>query len=208
MINDTKNNTLNKTLENTITEVWHKLVLSVANQIKNDDLSKTPCDIVSESISYALKNKKIDWSNKTNAEKHFYYSAKKNCSWIIKNERKKVERSTVKYTLDTYTKNEEGESVTDSWLISKYSHDEYCERYSIDNFFITGHQALKKLDTFLAKKNVSNRDIDIYKSWELYNVPTAIVTEKYKISTSNLHKIVCTVNKIISRYGKELLDVA
>jgi hypothetical protein len=208
MINDTKNNNLNKTLENTIAEIWHKLVLSVANQIKNDDLSKTPCDIVSESISYALKNKKIDWSNKTNAEKHLYYSAKKNCSWIIKNERKKVERSRVKYTLDTYTKNEEGESVTDSWLISKYSHDEYCERYSIDNLFITGHQALKKLDTFLAKKNVSNRDVDIYKSWELYNVPTAIVTEKYKISTSNLHKIVCTVNKIISRYGKELLNAA
>lgn len=208
MVNDTKNNSLNKTLENTITEVWHKLVLSVANQIKNDDLSKTPCDIVSESISYALKNKKIDWNNKINAEKHFYYSAKKNCSWIIKNERKKVERSRVKYTLDTYTKNEEGESVTDSWLISKYSHDEYCERYSIDNLFITGHQALKKLDSFLAKKNVSNRDIDIYKSWELYNVPTAIVTEKYKISTSNLHKIVCTVNKIISRYGRELLNAA
>ena len=53
-----------------------------------------------------------------------------------------------------------------------------------------------------------SNDIDIYKSWELYNVPTAIVTKKYKISTSNLHKIVCTVNKIISRYGKELLNAA
>ena len=208
MINDTKNNNLNKTLENTIAEVWHKLVLSIANQIKNNDLSKTPCDIVSESISYALKNKKIDWENKANAKKHLYYSAKKVCSWIIKNERKKVERSRVKYTLDTYTKNEEGGSVTDSWLISKYSHDEYWKKHAIDNFFITGHLALKKLDTFLAKKSVSKRDIDIYKSWELYSVPTAIVTEKYKISTSNLHKIVCTVNKIISRYGRELLNAA
>jgi hypothetical protein len=208
MVNDTKNNYLNKTLENTIAEVWHKLVLSVADQIKNNDLSKTPCDIVSESISYALKNKKIDWNNKTNAKKHLYYSAKKVCSWIIKNESKKVKRSRVKYTLDTYAKNEEGESVTGSWLISKYSHDEYWKNHAIDNFFITGHLALKKLDSFLAEKGVSERDIGIYKSWELYSVPTAIVTEKYKISTSNLHKIVCTVNKIISRYGRELLNAA
>ena len=91
---------------------------------------------------------------------------------------------------------------------SRIYYDEYWKKHAIDNFFITGHLALKKLDTFLAKKSVSKRDIDIYKSWELYSVPTAIVTKKYKISTSNLHKIVCTVNKIISRYGKELLDVA
>ena len=194
--------------ESIVEKTWNRLVLSISKKIKNYNLSKTSYDIASEAISYALKNKNIDWNNFATAEKHLYYSAKKNSSWFIKKEVNNVQSSKVKYNLDSYNENKEGELSSENLIISHYSYEEYSKNLEDDEFLSTGHLALKKLDTFLAKKSVSKRDIDIYKSWELYSVPTAIVTKKYKISTSNLHKIVCTVNKIISRYGKELLDAA
>ena len=194
--------------ESVVEKTWNRLVLSISKKIKNYNLSKTSYDIASEAISYALKNKNIYWNNFATAEKHLYYSAKKNSSWFIKKEVNNVQSSKVKYNLDSYNENKEGELSSENLIISHYSYEEYSKNLEDDEFFSTGHLALKKLDTFLAKKSVSKRDIDIYKSWELYSVPTAIVTKKYKISTSNLHKIVCTVNKIISRYGKELLDAA
>ena len=194
--------------ESIVEKTWNRLVLSISKKIKNYNLSKTSYDIASEAISYALKNKNIDWNNLATAEKHLYYSAKKNSSWFIKKEVNNVQSSKVKYNLDSYNENKEGELSSENLIISHYSYEEYSKNLEDDEFLSTGHLALKKLDTFLAKKSVSKRDIDIYKSWELYSVPTAIVTEKYKISTSNLHKIVCTVNKIISRYGRELLNAA
>ena len=92
MARNTTNNNHDKSLESIIADVWKKLVSFISTKPKDIHLSKSACDIASEAIVYALKNKKIDWKNKANAKKHLYYSAKKVCSWIIKNERKKVER--------------------------------------------------------------------------------------------------------------------
>ena len=69
----------------------------------------------------------------------------------------------------------------------------------------SGSRDLRRLDDFLRKHGVSLRDVEVYKEWELYNVPTDSVCKRHGIKTSNLHKIVCVVNGILRRCGRDLL---
>jgi hypothetical protein len=208
MARNTTNNNHDKSLESIIADVWKKLVSFISTKPKDILLSKSACDIASEAIVYALKNKNIDWRNHKRAEKHLYNSARKISGWFIKNEQKNALKAIVRYTLDTYTEINEGDPFPENWMTAKHSHEQYNAEKQHKDQMELGRHALRLLDDFLLKKGVSPRDISVYKAWELYKTPTKTVSEKYNISSSNLHKIVSTVNDILSCNGRELLDAA
>ena len=68
-----------------------------------------------------------------------------------------------------------------------------------------GRIALRRLDGFLRKHGVSCRDIEVYKDWELFKVPTEVTCSRHDIKAGNLYKIVCIVNQILEYHGKDLL---
>lgn len=172
----------------------------------SNNIFKTGEEIACEALTYSIKPGLLGTGPFPCDKEHLFRSAYRNAKYMFLNEIKKTKKATASF--NDYKEDDEGEIRDASFIEEQLAIEKYRTTKKQKEQIELATQALKKLDSFLAKKNVSNRDIDIYKSWELYNVPTAIVTEKYKISTSNLHKIVCTVNKLISRYGRKLLNAA
>jgi hypothetical protein len=172
----------------------------------SNNIFKTGEEIACEALTYSIKPGLLGNGPFPCDKEHLFRSAYRNAKYMFLNEIKKTKKATASF--NDYKEDDEGEIRDVSFIEEQLAIEKYRATKKQKEQIELATLALKKLDSFLAKKNVSTRDIDIYKSWELYNVPTAIVTEKYKISTSNLHKIVCSVNKLISRYGRELLNAA
>jgi hypothetical protein len=196
----------NKAIEKTIENALKKLTTYLNG--KTQSIYKAPEDIAIEAILYAIKNNKIDWSNLNSAEKHIFYSGRISSTWIIQSEFRKMKNSLVDFTLNNKSSNDNGDEAKEHWSQIEYSYEKYCSDKKDGEFFNAGRQALNKLDDFLRQKGISERDIAIYKDRVLYNISSIDVRNKYNISASNLYKIVCIINAILSRDGRELLHAA
>jgi hypothetical protein len=205
-----RNTTAGNEIEHVIAKVFKKLTASLdpynTNKIRNTYIFKSFEDIAIEAILYAMKNSKINWSDLASAEEHLFYSARKVSSWVISKELLKVKNSIVQYTFDSTVKGEE--NATQNWADSKHSLEEFNATKKNDELLAVARYALENLDSFLQSKGVSARNIAIYKAWELNKTPTDEVKEKYSITTSNLYRIVCIINAILHRHGRELIKAA
>ena len=163
-------------------------------------------EIAIEAIEYALNPGLNGTGDYPKNKEHLFRTAKRFAKFAFLNEIKKAKK--VAFSLDDHKNADEGEvsevgSVEAQCAITKYN----AEKQHKDPMEL-GRHALRLLDDFLLKKGVSPRDISVYKAWELYKTPTKTVSEKYEISSNNLHKIVSTINQILSCNGRELLDAA
>ena len=190
----------------TIKRVWTQTVRYVAYKIHGLDLSKAAEDIATEAIEFALKNKKVTWDDTPASEKHLVATARKVAKWTICKEIKKAKRALVSYKLDSLEKEVDGESHEISKAEADHLTKLYHEEEGYRDAMEMGRVALSKLPAFLIEKGVSKRDICIYKEWDLYKRQTDVVCGKYGVTPSNLHRIVCVVKRIITAYGRALVD--
>ncbi|MBO5642638.1 MAG: hypothetical protein J6S51_01310 [Kiritimatiellae bacterium] len=206
MIDNKKHTEKNYIQEQIIKKVLLKLTKTLQGKTKN--IAK-PCeDIAIEAVSYAIKNKKIAWSNLKTAENHFFYSALIASKWLINTEAKKQKKSLVEYSFNNDIEEEYKDGCCKPSIESKYSFQKYFSDEKDDEFLTVGRKALNKLDKFLTSKGVSQRDIEIYKERELYNIPSNIVKKNHNVSINNLYKIVCVIKRILTEHGQDLIRAA
>ena len=190
---------------NTINRVWKKIVKDIAYKTHGLDLLKPTGDIAAEAIEFALKDKRVTWDDTSSSEKHLFCVAKKVAKWCICKEIKKAKRAIVSYTLDIPEDGKDGERLdntkAESNYLGKLFHAEECRKEMME----LGRLALSRLDGFLARKGVSEREIRIFKDRVLLEMQCDDVCRKYSIKPSNLYKIVCVVNGILATKGRALV---
>ena len=188
-----------------IERVWMKTKHHVEYKTHGLDLSKTAEDIAAEAIEFALKDKRITWEDIPSAEVHLFRVARKVAQWRICDEIKKSTKSIVYYELDNCEVNEDGKQQELSKVEVDHVNESYRAEYIHNERMKLGRMALVKLDKFLAARGVSDRDIGIYKGWSLYNMSTDVTCRRYKVTPTNLHKIVCVIKQILRADGPMLL---
>lgn len=185
--------------------VWKDIVHFVEIRISDSICGKTAEDFAAEAIEYALRDMRIDWTDTKSAKERLYRTARKVAKWRIGAAFKKAQHAIISFDLDTLETTLDGDELEVSpaeALVAEEKHRAYTQYKEMKAM---GRSALRRLDDFLHKHGVSLRDVEVYKEWELYNVPTDSVCKRHGIKTSNLHKIVCVVNGILRRCGRDLL---
>lgn len=181
------------------------LVRYVARWIGNShtDITKTAEEIANGAIAYALKPGLTGKGPFPSSKEHLFRTARMFAKYAFLDEVKQAKYIAVSF--DDHKEDEDGDELEVSpaeAMIAEEKHRAYTQYKEMKAM---GRSALRRLDDFLRKHGVSVRDIEVYKEWELYNVPTEAVCKRHGITTSNLHKIVCVVNGILRRCGRNLL---
>ena len=202
---NTSNDEQKHDAERIIKRTWVKITHLVEYKTHSLVLARTAEDIAAEAIEYALKDKALTWEDLLSTEAHLFRVARKVAQWRICDEIKKSELSIVSYELGGCEENEEGEQQEISKAEADYSVRLYREAFAHEIRKEDGRMALSRLDGFLSGKGVSDRDINVFKSWALYNMPTDVACRKYSVTPTNLHKIVCVVRQILRTDGHLLL---
>ncbi len=167
-------------------------------------IEKTAEEIASSAILYALKPGLTGTGAFPNDKAHLFRTAKKFARFAFLDEVKKAQKAQ-NLSLDDHRANNEGEVEEASCSeIEFVMHDFRAKRMYGETMEI-GRIVLRRLDGFLRKHGVSYRDIEVYKDWALFKVPTEVVCSRHDIKAGNLYKIVCIVNHILERYGKDLI---
>ena len=125
--------------------------------------------------------------------------------WRIQQAIQKASKMPECDSMDCTLEDEDGTPQEHSTAEIEYVMHRYYAEKRHDEMMAQGRLALSRLDAFLSGKGVSKRDIKIYKARSLYDAPTDLVCARYGISRTNLYKIVCVINGILSRYGRSLV---
>ena len=167
------------------------------------DIAKTAEEIANGAIAYALKPGLTGKGPFPSSKEHLFRTARMFAKYAFLDEVKQAKYIAVRF--DDHKEDEDGDEMEITpaeAMIAEEKHRAYTQYKEMKAM---GRSALRRLDDFLRKHGVSFRDIEVYKEWELYNVPTDSVCKRHGIKTSNLHKIVCVVNGILRRCGRDLL---
>ncbi len=193
-----------------INEKWidstlRKLTKEIAYRTYNMDLPMSAEDIATEAITYAITPALEGKEAFPSSEKHLMRRARMIAKWRIQAAAQKASKMPECKSMDCLLEDEDGtpqeQSSAEVEFVMQHCHEMKHRR----EMQAQGRLALRRLDDFLHRKGVSRRDIKIYKARSLYQAPTDVVCSKYCISSSNLYKIVCVVNRILSRYGRSLV---
>ena len=166
-------------------------------------ITDTAEDIANWAIAYALKPGLTEKGPFPGSKEHLFRTARKFAQYAFLDEVKKAKR--IAASLDDREKDGDGDEIKTSRLEEQYTAENYRAYKQHKDMEEMGSMALRRLADFLRKYGVSHRDIEVYTDWELNNIPTEIVCKQHDIKPSNLHKIVCVINGILRRYGKELI---
>lgn len=206
-----KEKTMNKTenQKETYNPEWVQSVFkNIAKLVKwwmySSVIEKTAEEIASSAILYALKPGLTGTGAFPNDKAHLFRTAKKFAKFAFLDEVKKS-RKNQNLSLDDHQVNNEGEEEETSCAETEFVMHDYRARKMHSERMEIGRFALCHLDGFLREHGVSHRDIEVYKDRELFKVPTEVTCSKHDIKAGNLYKIVCIVNQIIERYGKDLI---
>ena len=167
-------------------------------------IEKTAEEIASSAILYALKPGLTGTGAFPNDKAHLFRTAKKFARFAFLDEVKKAQKNQ-NLSLDDHRANNEGEEEEASSAEIEFVMHDYRARRMHSETIEIGRIALRRLDGFLRKHGVSYRDIEVYKDWELFKVPTEVTCSRHDIKAGNLYKIVCIVSQILERYGKDLI---
>lgn len=201
----TKTTDTGKVNEKWIDSTWRKLTNEIANKTYNMDLPMSAADIAAKAIIYAIKPALEGKGEFPSSEKHLMRRARMVAKWGIQKAIQKASRMPECSSFDCVMEDEEGAPREHSLAEVEFVMNNYQADKRRHEMLAQGRLALRRLDDFLHRKGVSWRDIEIYKVRSLYQAPTDLVCSRYGISSSNLYKIVCVVNQILSRYGRSLV---
>ena len=167
-------------------------------------IEKTAEEIASSAILYALKPGLTGTGAFPHDKAHLFRTAKKFARFAFLDEVKKAQKAQ-DLSLDDRRANNEGEEEESSCSEIEFVMHDYRAKKLHGEAMEIGRIALRRLDGFLLKHGVSRRDIAVYKDWKLFNVSTEVVCSRHDIKAGNLYKIVCIVNRILKRNGKDLV---
>ena len=201
----TKTTDTSKVNEKWIDSTWRKLTNEIANKTYNMDLPMSAADIAAKAIIYAIKPALEGKGEFPSSEKHLMRRARMVAKWGIQKAIQKASRMPECSSFDCVMEDEECTPREQSSAEVEFVMNNYHADKRRHEMLAQGRLALRRLDDFLHHKGVSRRDIEIYKARSLYQKPTDLVCSWYDISSSNLYKIVCVVNQILSRYGRSLV---
>ena len=202
--NMTTNLTPNTFNEAWIASAWKKLTQEIAYKTYNMNLPLSAADIASRAITYALKPVMDGTGNFPTSEKHLMCTARKIAKWAIIDAVKKS--SKMMESTDEMTEDDDGTDQELSQYEVTYVLQLYRENKIRSEAMAMGRSALSKLDTFLAMKGVSKRDIEIYKARDLYKEPTDVVCAKHSVTPENLYKIVSVTKSILRKCGRAIIN--
>lgn len=201
----TKTTDTSKVNEKWIDSTWRKLTKEIAYKTYNMDLPMSAADIAAKAITYAITPALEGKGEFPSSEEHLMRRARMVAKWEILKALQKASRSPECCSFDCVLEDEDGEPQEHSSAEVKSVMENYHADKRRNEMLAQGRLALRRLDDFLHRKGISRRDIEIYKARSLYQKPTDLVCSWYDISSSNLYKIVCVVNRILSRYGRVLV---
>lgn len=194
-----------KVNEKWIDSTLRKLTKEIAYRTYNMDLPMSAEDIATEVITYAITPALEGKEAFPSSEKHLMRRARMIAKWRIQKAAQKASTMPECKSMDYLREDEDGTPQEHSSAEVEYVMQRYHEMTRRIEMLAQGRLALCRLDDFLRRKGVSRRDIEIYKARSLYLKPTDLVCSQYGISSTNLYKIVCVVNQILSRYGRSLV---
>ena len=182
-----------------------KLTKWIDYKTYNTDLPASPEDIAVEAISYAIMPALEGKTEFPSSEEHLMRRARLIARWRIQQAIQKAAKAPSCESMDDAMEDEDGTPQECSAAEIEYVMHRYYAEKRHNEMMARGRLALSRLDAFLSGEGVSKRDIKIYKTRSLYDAPTDLVCARYGISRSNLYKIVCVINGILSRYGRSLV---
>lgn len=182
-----------------------KLTKWIAYKTYSADLPASPEDIAVEAITYAIMPALEGKTDFPSSEEHLMRRARLIARWRIQQAIQKAAKDPCRDSMDDAVEDEDGTPQEYSAAEIEYSMHCYYEEKHRSEMMALGRQALDRLDAFLSGKGVSKRDIKIYRARSLYEAPTDLVCARYGISRTNLYKIVCVINGILSRDGRSLV---
>lgn len=203
MIGNLTSNTFN---EAWIASAWKKLTKEIAYKTYDLNLPLTADDMASRAIIYALKPGLEGTGKFPSSEKHFLYTARKIAKWTIIDAIKKSNKMQECESIDKEMENDDGTVQELSQYEVKYVLEQFHADKNYKEMLEMGKQALGKLDTFLAKRGVSERDIEIYKDRDLYNASADIICAKHSITRENLYKIVSVIKSKLRMHGRSMIQ--
>ncbi len=191
--------------EKRVESTLKKLTKWIAYKTYNADLPASPEDIAVEAITYAIMPALEGKTDFPSSEEHLMRRARLVARWRIQQAIQKAAKDPCRDSMDDAMEDEDGTPQEHSAAEIEYvMHCYYADKHRSEMLDL-GRQALDRLDAFLSGKGVSKRDIKIYKARRLYEAPTDLVCARYGISRTNLYKIVCVINGILSRDGRSLV---
>ena len=195
----------NKFTEKWIESTWKKLTKEIAYRTYSMDLPISAEDIAANAITYAIMPALEGTGEFPSSEKHLMRRARQAAKWGILKAIQKACRTPAGSSMDYVPEAEDGATQEHSAAEIEYVMQHYYEKKRHNEMLDRGRLALSRLDAFLSGEGVSKRDIKVYKARSLYEAPTDLVCARYGISRSNLYKIVCVINGILSRVGRSLV---
>ena len=181
------------------------LVRHVERWIGNShtDIAKTAEEIANGAIAYALKPGLTGKGPFPSSKEHLFRTARMFAKYVFLDEVKQAKYITVSF--DDHKEDEDGDELEVSpaeALVAEEKHRAYTQYKEMKAM---GRSALRRLDDFLRKHGVFFRVIEVYTEWALHIVATVSVCKRHGIEPRYVRVIVCVVNGILRRCGRDLL---